>query len=286
VVFLFALCQWVAAQDRRDQYYQMINDISAGKNYYHILGVEEDATAEEIKKRYRTLAIRFHPDKNKTKGAEQMYIDLSTAQEILLDPTTRRQYDQLINEGIPWRENYYGKYAYNMGAPDHDIRYVLMWLIIFITISKHGYQYQHYNNVLEQCKKTSMYKMRYNQHKLLQEQKKGPHEEFHFEVVGCAPPKWEDLFVLQLIRAPYDIGLFLFNFFRYAVVYRVLGREIPEEDMEGDWRKRAGMEEVSDEEWEKYKRKAVESQEKRMHSAKFRRARRMWKKYERTGSFN
>ena len=64
------------------------------KDYYEILGVARDATAEQIKDAYRTLAMKFHPDKNKDAGAEDRFKEISEAYAVLSDDETRATYDQ------------------------------------------------------------------------------------------------------------------------------------------------------------------------------------------------
>ena len=66
------------------------------KDYYKTLGVERTATQDEIKKAYRKLAMKYHPDKNPgDKKAEDKFKDINEAQEVLSDPQKRARYDQL-----------------------------------------------------------------------------------------------------------------------------------------------------------------------------------------------
>ena len=66
----------------------------AEKDYYKILGVSKSVTPEELKKAYRKLALQYHPDKNKSKEAEEKFKEINHAYEILSDSQKRQQYDQ------------------------------------------------------------------------------------------------------------------------------------------------------------------------------------------------
>jgi curved DNA-binding protein len=74
------------------------------KDYYAVLGVPKDATAEVIKKAYRKLALKFHPDKNPgDKKAEEKFKEITEAYAVLSDPEKRKQYDQFGEAGFHQR---------------------------------------------------------------------------------------------------------------------------------------------------------------------------------------
>ena len=64
------------------------------KNYYEVLGVEKDATPEQIKSAYRKLAMKYHPDRNQgDEKAAEKFKEVNEAHEVLSDPTKRKNYD-------------------------------------------------------------------------------------------------------------------------------------------------------------------------------------------------
>ena len=70
------------------------------KDYYATLGVDRGATPDDIKKAYRKLARKFHPDVSKEKGAEDRFKSVNEAYEVLKDAKKRQAYDQL---GSQWQ---------------------------------------------------------------------------------------------------------------------------------------------------------------------------------------
>jgi curved DNA-binding protein len=72
------------------------------KDYYKILGVDKNASQEEIKKSYRKLAMKYHPDRNQgNKEAEEKFKEVTEANEVLSDPDKRKKYDTL---GSNWKQ--------------------------------------------------------------------------------------------------------------------------------------------------------------------------------------
>jgi curved DNA-binding protein len=71
------------------------------KDYYNVLGVSKNATADEIRRAYRKLALRYHPDKTKgDKAANEKFMEINEANQVLSDPDKRKKYDQF---GADWR---------------------------------------------------------------------------------------------------------------------------------------------------------------------------------------
>jgi molecular chaperone DnaJ len=73
------------------------------KDYYEILGVSRNATKEEIKRAYRELAMRYHPDRNKSPEAEEKFKEISEAYAVLSDDRKREEYDRWGHAGFTGR---------------------------------------------------------------------------------------------------------------------------------------------------------------------------------------
>ncbi len=78
------------------------------KDYYKILGVDRRADQKAISQAFRRLARQYHPDVNKSKGAEDRFKEINEAYQVLSDPQKRAQYDQIYD-------------AYQSGVPLHDL---------------------------------------------------------------------------------------------------------------------------------------------------------------------
>lgn len=93
------------------------------KDYYELLGVSKSASANEIKKAYRTLALKYHPDRNKEKGAAETFKEITKAYEVLSDPQKKQTYDQYGaaafeqgNAGANPFGGQYGPFTYSYGS--------------------------------------------------------------------------------------------------------------------------------------------------------------------------
>jgi len=69
-------------------------------DYYSVLGVSKSSTPQEIKTAYRKLALKWHPDRNKSKEAEKKFKEINQAYEVLSDPKKKQNYDQFGHEAF------------------------------------------------------------------------------------------------------------------------------------------------------------------------------------------
>ncbi|KAG0488111.1 hypothetical protein HPP92_006922 [Vanilla planifolia] len=78
-----------------DEHVELIQGIKSRKDYYAILGVDKSCSTEDIRRAYKKLSLKVHPDKNKAPGADEAFKIISKAFMCLSDEGTRRQYDQV-----------------------------------------------------------------------------------------------------------------------------------------------------------------------------------------------
>ena len=79
--------------------------MSAKRDYYEVLGVSKSDSADSIKSQYRKLALKFHPDRNKSPEAAEHFKEISEAYAVLSDPEKKKLYDQYGHAGVD------GKYS-------------------------------------------------------------------------------------------------------------------------------------------------------------------------------
>ena len=88
-----------------------------GKDYYKILGLSKGASDDDIKKAYRKLALKYHPDKNKDPSAEEKFKEVAEAYEILSDAKKKEIFDRYGEEGLKMGAGGAGPSASSSGGP-------------------------------------------------------------------------------------------------------------------------------------------------------------------------
>lgn len=84
------------------------------KDYYEVLGLSKQSTKDEIKKTYRKLAMKYHPDVNKNnKEAEKMFMEINEAYEVLSDPQKRGNYDQFGHQSTNGQAGGFGGFSFD-----------------------------------------------------------------------------------------------------------------------------------------------------------------------------
>ncbi|XP_073495070.1 dnaJ homolog subfamily B member 14 [Phyllobates terribilis] len=92
-----------------------VKRIKCCKTYYEVLGVSKDAGEEDLKKAYRKLALKFHPDKNHAPGATDAFKKIGNAYAVLSNPEKRKQYDLTGSEEHVHRNHRNGGFDYHRG---------------------------------------------------------------------------------------------------------------------------------------------------------------------------
>jgi molecular chaperone DnaJ len=80
--------------------------MAAKRDYYEVLGVQQNATPDEVKKAFRRLARQYHPDVNRESGADVLFKEINEANEVLSDPEKRAMYDRFGHSGLGGQPGY------------------------------------------------------------------------------------------------------------------------------------------------------------------------------------
>lgn len=308
IFFLFSF----GAYGKSSRYYEIIRDINEKKNYYTILGLEQKADPSEFKRAHKTLVLKHHPDKNKDPESLKIFLDVQRAYEILSDNETKLEYDILLTEGIPMHEQYYGRYMHKWGAPQHDIRYVLLWTFAILTLAKYLYQRHRHFDMIARAKATKKYQdalkealkdkeknaklgkkkskkevmkenesegedTKENQEDNTEEVDENGLPVIPIEIKGAPLPTWRELLPVQIFYFIIYLPQNSFNwliFFLAAITGQKPWHKTPEE-MAEERRIQLGM---TPEEWSKAVAEAKRKHYQRMNSTKAKQYQRMLKK--------
>ncbi len=95
----------------------------AKRDYYEVLGINKNSSSDEIKKAYRTLAKKYHPDVNKEADAESKFKEINEAYEVLSDPDKKSRYDQFGHQGVDQGAGFggaggFGDFGFDFGGVD------------------------------------------------------------------------------------------------------------------------------------------------------------------------
>mmetsp|Transcript_19417 Transcript_19417/g.32632 ORF Transcript_19417/g.32632 Transcript_19417/m.32632 type:complete len:480 (-) Transcript_19417:92-1531(-) len=127
------------------------------QNCYSVIGVTNSATNKEIKKAYRALSLKYHPDKNNDPGALDIFKSIANAYEIISDDTRRQEYDYALEHP---EYALYNQYRYYQSELKIDWRVLLGVGVVFISLCQHYYWESSYAQAIAQVKQSTIYKNR------------------------------------------------------------------------------------------------------------------------------
>lgn len=221
------------------------------KNCYTVLGVEDTATAGEIRKAYRKLALKYHPDKNPDANAADVFGEVATAYEIVGDGEKRKNYDYMLAHPEQMAMNY-ARYYKAYYAPKSDLRIILIVLIAVISVLQYLYVQARHKQMSQAVKQHPKYQLRLKQ--LIEEElqanpilkKAGSsrkmsakdkqaedaqlqqrvmvaesHLAAEVNIVGCEPPSVANIFVVTLFLMPVLIWRGVYWHARWFVLFKV-----------------------------------------------------------------
>jgi hypothetical protein len=148
------------ADARTMSYWDSVSAILSGENFYDILKVSPPIEMSELKKAFRTVSKEFHPDRNPSPAATEMYLKITMAFDILSNDETREEYDHLLKYGVPTQDRYYGRYAHKVGIPDHNPWIVFPTLFAVATGVHYLMSWNHYRILMRAVKRSNNYKIK------------------------------------------------------------------------------------------------------------------------------
>eukprot|EP00959_Pyramimonas_sp_CCMP1952_P072495 1514404-Pyramimonas_sp.AAC.1 len=228
-------------------------------NCYDVIGVSQTASSKDIKKAYRALSLKYHPDKNSDPGALDKFKTIANAYEIISDDARRQEYDYALAHP---EQVWYNQYRYYQAEYKMDWRVVLSVGIILISTCQHYYWKSQYAHAIEQVKQSPVYKNRLKGLEYERQQaaansggggasRKGKSakerikkdsevtkmvEEEMLTLLdirgSCSQHKFSDILLIQLFFMPASVGRLLWWTGGWVVRYWILRKEYLPEDAE------------------------------------------------------
>jgi curved DNA-binding protein CbpA len=230
VICIFFIISLNANEEQEEQearkvssYYSMITYVRLGKNLFELLDLDQyNFDPSTLKKAFYKKAQLYHPDKNKEESAVQMYLDIQFAYEILGEDNTRAQYLSLLENGIPWQDEYVGRHYHRFVTQRKiTMRQLIIGFFVIMTAGKHGYLWHRYNVVTKAFKGTNYYKRKKNEHKEM------TGDELEVDYAGRMPT-WKDLFLWDIPKFIYYSAVAIVTTVRMCFGYKPKQKTIKE----------------------------------------------------------
>ena len=236
--------------------YGFVEGLYCGKeNCYDVLGVSRDVSLGVLKRAYRKLAIKYHPDRNKDPDAVEKFQLIATAYEILKDEDQRRDYDYMLDNPEEAYYHYYRYYKHRM-TPKVDVRIVLAVSITVISVLQYLHKIHRYDEAVKYAMQNPRFRNQALQiihqegllennkskskNKKSKEERKKEEERVLKEIVensidikgGYSKPTYQDLLWVQLLLAPYYILSYNVWLTRWIFKFTVMKQEYGLEEKE------------------------------------------------------
>jgi DnaJ family protein C protein 25 len=219
------------------------------KNCYEILGIDRSADAAAVRKAYRKLAVQYHPDKYKGPDAQEKFVEISTAYEVLKDEEERANYDYMLDNPDEVYRHYYHYYSKRV-TPKVDVRIVIAVTITVISVIQYIGWHHSYNTALNAALRMPMYRSKAKdiarERGLLDRKRKGVlKEELKAEeentlrsileenidiVGGYSKPNVWDVLWFTILFSPYRLTLYVIWYARWVWRYNIQREEYSDED--------------------------------------------------------
>eukprot|EP00161_Ancyromonas_sigmoides_P005232 TRINITY_DN1555_c0_g1_i2.p2 TRINITY_DN1555_c0_g1~~TRINITY_DN1555_c0_g1_i2.p2 ORF type:complete len:325 (-),score=92.01 TRINITY_DN1555_c0_g1_i2:50-946(-) len=197
------------------------------QDYYGCLGLDRTATGAEIKRVYRQLSLRFHPDKADAAGKEEAnrrFTEIGRAYNVLNSKKTRSAYDEFIASIPPQFRPRYGKVNIAVWK-------ILLAFCAIVSVFQWVFMTRRADKIREFARSQPRYRNALNAARASGDL--GPTEELPVDVLGASYPRLHELLICQMPLFPWYAGVWAYGAGRWWVRYGLLGRELTAEDAEG-----------------------------------------------------